>query len=132
MAHYFVDNLAATDGAHGVHAAGCSDLPNDKRYLGNFYNVDEALIEARKDFWQLRGCEKCANTGFSGRRGIYELLLMDHEIRQLALKNTDANSIKSAAVQRGMRTLRDDGAAKVLAGVTTIEEVMMATAEDKH
>ena len=61
MAHYFVDNLAATDGAHGVHAAGCSDLPNDKRYLGNFYNVDEALIEARKDFWQLRGCEKCAH-----------------------------------------------------------------------
>jgi hypothetical protein len=61
MAHYFVDNLAGTDGTHGVHAAGCANLPMDKRYLGNFYNVDEALMEARKDFWHLRGCAKCAH-----------------------------------------------------------------------
>ena len=61
MAHYFVDNMAEADGTHGVHAAGCAHLPMDKRYLGNFFNVDEALIEARKDFWQLRGCRKCAH-----------------------------------------------------------------------
>jgi hypothetical protein len=61
MAHYFVDNAAAPDGTHEVHATGCADLPMDKRYLGNFYNVDEALIEARKDFWQLRGCGKCSH-----------------------------------------------------------------------
>ena len=64
--------------------------------------------------------------------GIYELLLIDNEVRQLALKNTDSNTIKQTAIKNGMRTLRDDGAAKVLAGVTTIEEVMMATAEDKQ
>ncbi len=78
------------------------------------------------------GCPRCAKTGYMGRVGIYELLLMDHDIRQAALKNTDANSIKRMAVGHGMRTLRDDGAAKVLVGVTTIEEVMMATAEDKE
>ena len=61
MAHYFVDNDAAADGTHQVHATGCPNLPMDKRYLGNFYNVDEALIEARKDFWQLRGCGKCSH-----------------------------------------------------------------------
>jgi len=61
MAHYFVDNAAETDGAHMIHATGCNRLPTDKRYLGNFYNVDEALIEARKDFWQLRGCDRCAH-----------------------------------------------------------------------
>jgi general secretion pathway protein E len=77
------------------------------------------------------GCPRCSKNGYIGRMGIYELLLIDNETRQLALKNTDSNSIKSAAMARGMRTLRDDGAAKVLAGVTTIEEVMMATAEDK-
>ena len=60
MAHFFVDNAATPDGSHEVHATGCHKLPMDKRYLGNFYNVDEALIEARKDFWQLRGCEHCA------------------------------------------------------------------------
>src|SRR5262249_5696947 len=70
------------------------------------------------------GCPKCSKNGYLGRMGIYELLLIDNEIRQLALKNTDSNTIKQAAVSRGMRTLRDDGAAKVLAGVTTIEEVM--------
>jgi hypothetical protein len=61
MAHYFVDNAADPDGSHQVHATGCAKLPMDKRYLGNFYNFDEALIEARKDFWQLRGCEKCSH-----------------------------------------------------------------------
>jgi general secretion pathway protein E len=78
------------------------------------------------------GCPRCSKSGYLGRMGIYELLLMDNEVRQLALKNTDSNSIKSAAVHKGMRTLRDDGAAKVLAGVTTLEEVMMVTAEDKE
>jgi general secretion pathway protein E len=78
------------------------------------------------------GCAKCGKIGYRGRLGIYELLLMDNEIRQLALRNADANSVKQAAIARGMRTLRDDGAMKVLAGVTTLEEVMMVTAEDKQ
>jgi general secretion pathway protein E len=78
------------------------------------------------------GCPRCSKTGYLGRLGIYELLLVDHDIRQLALKNADSNSIKRSAVTHGMRTLRDDGAAKVLAGVTSIEEVMLATAEDKN
>ncbi len=78
------------------------------------------------------GCGKCGKIGYHGRMGIYELLLMDGEIRQLALKNTDSNTIKRAAVQHGMRTLRDDGAAKVLAGITTLEEVLLVTAEDRE
>jgi general secretion pathway protein E len=78
------------------------------------------------------GCPRCSKSGYLGRLGIYELLLMDNEIRQLALKNTDSNTIKQTAVAKGMRTLRDDGAAKVLAGITTIEEVMVVTAEDKQ
>jgi general secretion pathway protein E len=78
------------------------------------------------------GCPRCSKSGYLGRMGIYELLLMDNDIRQLALKNTDSNSIKAAAIGRGMRTLRDDGAAKVLAGVTTIEEVVMVTTADEE
>lgn len=78
------------------------------------------------------GCPRCSKSGYLGRLGIYELLLMDNDIRQLALKNTDSNTIKNTAISKGMRTLRDDGAAKVLAGITTIEEVMMVTAEDKQ
>lgn len=79
------------------------------------------------------GCPRCSKSGYMGRMGIYELLLLDHEIRQLAMKNSDSASIKQAAIKgQGMRTLRDDGAGKVLAGATTIEEVLMVTAEDKE
>jgi general secretion pathway protein E len=76
------------------------------------------------------GCGVCQNTGYRGRLGIYELLMMDDQIRQLALKNTESNTIKRTAVDKGMRTLRDDGAQKVMAGLTTIEEVMMVTTEE--
>jgi hypothetical protein len=62
MAHYFVDNDASMDGMHHVHATGCQHMPTDKRYLGNFYNVGEALIEARKDFWLSSGCGKCSHS----------------------------------------------------------------------
>jgi len=81
--------------------------------------------------FRAKGCPRCLSTGYSGRTGIYELLLMGDEVRSLALKNADANTLKRAAVSRGMRTLRDDGAAKVVAGLTTAEEVMMATSEDR-
>ena len=78
------------------------------------------------------GCARCGKIGYRGRVGIYELLLMDNEVRQLALKNADANTIKQTAIRQGMRTLREDGAMKVLAGVTTLEEVLMVTAEDRQ
>jgi general secretion pathway protein E len=77
------------------------------------------------------GCQRCSKTGYTGRSGIYELLLIDDEIRNFALKNVDSTQIKRAAVKKGMRTLRDDGALKVRAGMTTIEEVMLVTAEDR-
>jgi general secretion pathway protein E len=77
-----------------------------------------------------RGCPACQQMGYQGRSGIYELLMMNEEIRQLTLKKADANTIRAAAVRNGMRTLRLDGANKVLAGVTTISEVMMITAEE--
>jgi general secretion pathway protein E len=77
-----------------------------------------------------KGCQKCVFTGYRGRSGIYELMPIDDDIRQLILEKVDAGTIKKSAVKRGMRTLREDGAKKVLAGVTTIEEVLSVTQED--
>jgi general secretion pathway protein E len=77
-----------------------------------------------------RGCDKCAQTGFSGRRGIYELLMMDDNVGPLVLKGADAQTIKRAAIEAGMDSLRDDGARKVLAGLTSVEEVLVATQDD--
>jgi len=80
--------------------------------------------------YRAKGCRKCLNTGYTGRSGIYELLLIDNEIRHMVLSSADANSIKMACVKKGMRTLRGDGAQKVIQGVTTIDEVLRITQED--
>jgi general secretion pathway protein E len=84
----------------------------------------------RPMFHKARGCDRCTNTGFSGRRGIYELMLVDDAIGPLILRKADARAIKRMAWEQGMDTLRDDGARKVLAGRTTVEEVLAATQED--
>src|SRR5471032_1055576 len=78
------------------------------------------------------GCPQCNMTGYRGRNGIYEMMLMDDDIRQLVLKNVDSGSIKKQAVAKGMLTLMDDGAAKVLTGMTSIAEVLSVTQEDMN
>ena len=93
------------------------------------------LLEAfdptvRPDFYKARGCGQCTNTGFMGRRGIYELLLIDDAVGPLILRKADSQTIKRVAWEQGMDTLRDDGARKVLAGLTSVEEVLAATQED--
>jgi general secretion pathway protein E len=76
------------------------------------------------------GCPACNKNGYRGRTGIYELLLVDDDIRQLILKNIDSNTIKRKATEKGMTTLLDDGAKKVATGETTIAEVLSVTQED--
>ncbi|MCK5799044.1 MAG: type II secretion system protein GspE, partial [Deltaproteobacteria bacterium] len=81
--------------------------------------------------YQATGCSACLNTGYKGRLGIYELLPMNDALRTMVLRRTDANTIKRNAVESGSyRTLREDGAGKILSGLTTIEEVMRVTQED--
>ena len=76
------------------------------------------------------GCEDCAQTGYRGRSGIFELLLVNEVIRPLILKRSSADMIKDAGVQQGMRTLREDGWHKVRTGVTTVAEVVRVTQEE--
>jgi general secretion pathway protein E len=80
--------------------------------------------------YKATGCNACSQNGYRGRTGIYELLPVDDEIRQLVLKNVDASTIKKSAVSRGMLTLLDDGARKIALGETTIAEVLSITQED--
>jgi general secretion pathway protein E len=81
-------------------------------------------------FYRAKGCSHCDNKGFTGRVGIYELLVVDDVVGGLILQKADAQTIKRAAQVQGMDSLRDDGARKVLAGKTTVEEVVAATQED--
>ncbi len=71
-----------------------------------------------------RGCEKCMDTGYSGRIGIFELLPITNSIRKLVLEHADSNRIKDTAIKEGMITLFEDGLFKAIEGITTIEEVM--------
>ncbi len=78
-------------------------------------------------FYRAKGCPSCANSGYSGRTVIHELLVVDDYIKSLIVKNVDAGILKKAAIERGMITLREDGIAKVLQGITTIDELFRAT-----
>ncbi len=75
-------------------------------------------------------CEECAMTGYRGRKGIFELMLVNEGLRQLILKRSSADVLKEYAVGNGMRTLRDDGWRKVRTGITTVSEVMRVTQDE--
>ncbi|MCC7541371.1 MAG: type II secretion system ATPase GspE [Deltaproteobacteria bacterium] len=89
-----------------------------------------AMSGGRPIVFRARGCERCGGSGYSGRLGIYELMMMDDTVGALILKNADATALRRAAVSQGMRLLREDGARKVLEGSTTVEEVLAATQAD--
>jgi type II secretory ATPase GspE/PulE/Tfp pilus assembly ATPase PilB-like protein len=67
------------------------------------------------------------NTGFRGRTGIFEVLTVTETIQSLMLKSSESNQLRQAAIREGMRTLRKDGVAKIIQGVTTIDEVLRVT-----
>lgn len=81
--------------------------------------------------WHGKGCAKCQNTGYSGRLGIFELMVVDDEIRHLILQRADSVTIKHKACERGMKTLRQDGVDKVVQGLTSIEELTRVTQETR-
>lgn len=76
------------------------------------------------------GCDKCNGKGYLGRTGIFELLIVDHSIRQMITEKTDSQNIRNVAVNNSMKTLRVDGFEKALAGITTMEEVLRVTQKD--
>lgn len=95
------------------------DLPDD---------FPHDRLEGR--LWRAGGCEQCRGTGYRGRMGIYELLVTNQKIRDLATQRAPSNLIKAAAMESGMQTLRADGWDKVLAGSTTVEEVLRVSKAD--
>ena len=78
-------------------------------------------------FYKPVGCEACNHTGYKGRLGIFELMLVDDAVRRAILDGSDAKTIQKVARGQGMRVLREDGARQVIAGVTSVEEVLAAT-----
>ncbi len=92
-------------------------------------NIDATKASAAT-FKKGKGCPDCNKTGFRGRLGIFEVFVIDDEVRKLIYDKVSASVLRARAREMGMRTLREDGTRKVLAGITTPEEVMRATAMD--
>jgi len=88
-----------------------------------------AELPSNPKFYRGAGCKACKNSGYKGRIGIFEMLLITDKIRDLILAKTPSSQIKHVAQEAGMKTLRQDGITKVLAGATTIDEVIRVSQE---
>jgi type IV pilus assembly protein PilB len=89
--------------------------------LENGFDADEGI-----DAFEPAGCVRCGGSGYRGRIGLYEVMSVSEEIRQLVLAKGDASAIRALALDQGMRALRQDGLEKVAIGVTSVEEVLRA------
>ncbi len=87
----------------------------------------DKLGENHAQLYRGAGCDNCLDTGYVGRTGIFELMLVDDEIKDLIIQRRGAHIIKDAAIAKGMTTLREDGLRRALSGVTTLEEVYRVT-----
>jgi type IV pilus assembly protein PilB len=86
---------------------------------------EQRFAGMKKDFHAAVGCERCAGTGYAGRIGVYEIMLVDETLRRLILQGASADEVEAAARKAGMVPLREDGLAKAVQGVTTVEEVLL-------
>jgi general secretion pathway protein E len=109
----------------------CSDCKES--YAASEEELSEIglTLKDSKVLYRGKGCSTCQNTGYRGRLGIFELMMMSDEVRAAIMSNQDASTIKSIARDHGMKTLREDGALKVMQGVTTVAEVTRVTREDE-
>jgi type II secretory ATPase GspE/PulE/Tfp pilus assembly ATPase PilB-like protein len=90
--------------------------------------LDPSKITSRQIFRPgTAQCPHCQGSGYAGRLGIHEILVIDDEVRGQIIGRLDSNTIKTSAMKRGFSTLRMDGGRKVLQGVTSVEEVILAT-----
>lgn len=95
-----------------------------KNVLSGLNIKDGSNNDGKIKLYRGTGCSFCKNTGYFGRTSIYELVVLDEEIRALIISKASSNIIKDTAIKKGMKTLKDSGLEKVMQGVTTLEEVI--------
>jgi general secretion pathway protein E len=102
-------------------------------YVPSAHELQEMGVTAEQSgatYFVGAGCSKCFDTGYRGRTGIYELMTINDDIREMIYRRETAGAIKKKALEIGMNTLRMDGARKAAAGITTVAEVMRVTQSD--
>ena len=99
------------------------EVPLDRKY----YNLD--YPPAQETVFEPNGCDRCSRTGYKGRRALFEVLEVDEEIEGAIVRRENATQIRNLSLGKGMKTLREDGWAKVFAGVTSVKEILRVTEE---
>ncbi len=104
-------------------------MPNDHEITALKLSASD-LKEAK--ILKGKGCKDCSNTGYRGRMGIYEIFILNDDVRQLIYDRVPANVLRVRAREMGMRTLREDGIRKIMSGITTPEAVISITQGDEE
>ena len=97
----------------------------DEKLLSSLGIRSDQALDA--NFMLGKGCPKCNSTGFRGRVGVFEMFTMSEELQQMVYENASLVALRNKSKEMGMRTMREDGIRKVIAGVTTPEEVLHST-----
>ena len=105
----------------------CQDCKREVPLDHKYYNLSYA--PAQETVWEPCGCDKCAKTGYKGRRALFEVLDVDEDIEGAIVRRENATQIRNLSLSKGMRTLREDGWAKVFKGVTSVKEILRVTEE---
>ncbi len=105
----------------------CPDCHREVPLDEKFYNLD--YPPEKRTVFEPAGCDKCSRTGYKGRRALFEVLDVDEDIEGSIVRRENATLIRNLALSKGMKTLREDGWAKVFAGVTSVKEVLRVTEE---
>jgi type II secretion system protein E len=125
-----VEGIVAQRLVRGLCKACRQPVEVDEAFLREHsFPVERLATEG--PIYEAVGCDECRGNGYKGRTGIFEILPVTDEVRPLVIAHASASDIKQAALENGMKTLREDGWDKVLAGVTTIDEILRVTEEDE-
>ncbi|MCG3126954.1 MAG: Type II secretion system protein E [Phycisphaerae bacterium] len=102
----------------------CKEIdPSPNRFTLKLLGITDKDLEGRH-VYRGRGCNRCSNIGYRGRQGIFEMMIMNNEVRELAFNRAPTNQLRRAARASGMRNLLEDGKLKILRGITTPDEVV--------
>jgi general secretion pathway protein E len=128
--HYLVSSSLVAVLAQRLVRLLCPECKSSYQVPGGQLRKEGLVCEdAPVTLWRAQGCSQCGQTGYRGRVGIFEFMELDEGMRREVVNRADANALRSAARERGMRTLKEDGGLKATAGLTTLEEILRVTQE---
>ncbi|NLX25822.1 MAG: type II/IV secretion system protein, partial [Lentisphaerae bacterium] len=125
-----VEGIVAQRLVRGLCTACRRPVEVDEEFLRE-HNFPVERLATEGPIYEAVGCDACRGNGYKGRTGIFEIMPVNDDLRPLIISHASANVIKACALQHGMKTLREDGWEKVLAGKTTIDEILRVTEDDE-